>query len=100
MLSGLLPPLVIRGIMIYIILINLAALFLFGLDKYRAKNRRRRIRERTLLLSAILGGSVGALFGMLIYHHKTRHRKFTIGVPVILFLQIVLICVVLLILKK
>lgn len=100
MLTNVLPPTLLKAFLVYIILINLVTLILFGLDKRAAKHRRRRIRERTLLLFAALGGSIGALFGMWIYHHKTRHRKFTVGVPLILLAQIILFCIAVLLLKK
>ncbi|MBQ9331186.1 MAG: DUF1294 domain-containing protein [Oscillibacter sp.] len=75
--------------------INLAAFFTFGADKWRAKRREqhpqtRRIRERTLFLLAILGGSVGALLGMRVFHHKTLHRSFRVGIPLILLAQLIL----------
>ena len=77
----------------WLVLINLAAFFAFGLDKWKAKRKEkneavRRIPEKNLLLLAAAGGSVGALLGMRVFHHKTRHRVFQFGVPVILALQI------------
>ena len=58
-----------------------------GADKKRARENRRRIRERTLLLLAAAGGSVGVALGMISFRHKTLHRKFTLGVPAIMLLQ-------------
>ena len=58
------------------------------IDKIKAKKNRWRIKESTLMLSAALGGSIGALAGMYTFRHKTLHRKFTIGIPLILGLQI------------
>lgn len=78
-----------RIILIYLELINLAAFALFGIDKRRAQKKRWRIPEATLILSAILGGSIGALFGMLLFRHKTRKPRFYVGIPVILAMQIV-----------
>lgn len=74
----------------YLLFINCFAFLLYGIDKSKAKHRRWRIPERTLILVAALGGSVGALLGMRLFHHKTKHLKFTIGVPLILILQIAL----------
>ena len=74
--------------MYYLIIINIAAWIMYGLDKWKAKSGAWRIPERTLLLTALAGGSVGALAGMLLFHHKTRKPKFMIGVPVILVIQI------------
>ena len=69
--------------------LNLLAFGLYGLDKRRARSRRRRIRERTLLLVAALGGSAGAWLGMRLWHHKTLHWKFRLGLPLILVVQLV-----------
>ena len=74
----------------YLLLINAAAFILMLVDKIKAKKNLWRIRESTLLLSAALGGSIGALAGMYIFRHKTKHLKFTIGVPAILIAQIAL----------
>lgn len=75
---------------VYLLIINALAFFLMLADKIKAKKNLWRIPERTLLLSALLGGSIGCLAGMYTFRHKTLHLKFTIGVPVILALQIVL----------
>lgn len=73
----------------YIVLSNLAAFFVYGIDKRRARNHKWRIPERTLLGLAVIGGSMGALAGMHLFHHKTRKPKFAIGVPVILAVQLI-----------
>ena len=75
-------------VIIYLVLINLAAFLLMGLDKRKAKKNLWRIPEKTLFLSAILGGSAGAIAGMYVFHHKTRHWYFVIGMPLILVIQI------------
>lgn len=75
-------------VIIYLVLINLAAFVLMGLDKRKAKKNLWRIPEKTLFLSAILGGSAGAIAGMYVFHHKTRHWYFVIGIPLILVIQI------------
>ena len=72
----------------YLLLINLVAFLLMGLDKRRARRNRWRISEKTLFLSAVLGGSAGALVGMYLFHHKTRHWYFRYGLPALLALQI------------
>lgn len=79
----------------WLVLINLVTFLAFGLDKWKARRKEknekvRRVPEKTLLLLAALGGSVGALLGMRAFHHKTLHRAFRLGVPVILALQIIL----------
>ena len=74
---------------IWLAAINLATFCAFGIDKWKAKRpNRRRIPERNLFLGAILGGSVGALAGMRVFHHKTLHTTFRVGIPVILGLQV------------
>lgn len=75
----------------YLLLINAAAFGLMLVDKIKARNNFWRIPERTLMLSALLGGSAGALLGMYVFRHKTRHRKFTIGVPLIAIAQFFLL---------
>ena len=76
--------------LLYLLLINAAAFVLMLVDKVKAKKNRWRISERTLMLSAALGGSVGALLGMYTFRHKTKHLKFTLGVPAILIAQLAL----------
>jgi len=73
---------------IYILIINLIAFVLFGIDKSRAKRGEWRISEKTLFLVALIGGSIGAIMGMHVFHHKTRHWYFRIGLPLILILHI------------
>ena len=79
--------LLIYSILIYWVAINIVTFALFGIDKRRAQRSKWRIEESTLLLWAAFGGSVGALLGMKVWHHKTLHRKFTWGVPAILIAQ-------------
>lgn len=71
----------------YLLAVNLAAYLQMGIDKKRAREGRWRIRERTLLLTAAAGGSVGAALGMINFRHKTKHLKFTLGVPALLLLH-------------
>lgn len=73
--------------LLYLLLINATGFILMLLDKQRARKKRWRIPERTLMTSALLGGSLGCLIGMYTVRHKTRHPKFTIGIPLILLLQ-------------
>ena len=74
----------------YLLLINAAAFMLMLVDKRKARKNRWRIPERTLILSAAFGGSIGALLGMYTFRHKTKHLKFTLGIPAILIAQIAL----------
>ena len=70
------------------VILNVITFFLYGIDKWKAKKDRWRIPESTLLRLAVLGGSIGAWLGMKIWHHKTMHKKFKYGIPLILVLQI------------
>lgn len=79
-----------KYILIYLLSINLITFLIYGLDKWKAQKDKWRVPEKTLLLLAVIGGSIGALVGMQLFRHKTKHAKFLIGVPVILALQLVL----------
>lgn len=72
----------------YLLAINAVTFIVYGIDKYKAKKAKWRISEATLLLLAVLGGSVGAWVGMKVWHHKTMHKKFKYGIPAILLIQI------------
>lgn len=74
-------------LLVYLVGINLITFVVYGIDKVKAKRQRWRVRESTLILLALLGGSVGAALGMKVWRHKTRHRKFSIGIPAILIAQ-------------
>ena len=75
----------------YLFVVNLISFILYGIDKYKAKKNIWRISEATLLTMAVIGGSVGAWAGMRIWHHKTMHRKFKYGIPLIIILQVALV---------
>ena len=72
----------------YLLVLNAVAFIVFGIDKYKAKKAKWRIPETTLLLLAVLGGSIGAWMRMKVWHHKTMHKKFKYGIPAILLIQI------------
>jgi uncharacterized membrane protein YsdA (DUF1294 family) len=74
-----------------LIVINVLTFVIYGIDKWKAKQGSWRISEATLLTLAVLGGSIGALLGMKVWHHKTMHKKFKYGLPMILLAQIALI---------
>ena len=74
----------------YLLAINIATFFLYGIDKYKARKGRWRISEATLLLMAVVGGSIGAWTGMRLWHHKTKHKQFKYGIPIIIILQVAL----------
>ena len=82
-------------ILLYLLIVNAIAFLLMLADKRKAQKKLWRIPESTLLLSAAIGGSIGALAGMYTFRHKTKHLKFTLGVPAILFLQIAAVLLVL-----
>lgn len=73
---------------IYLNGINILTFLIYGVDKWKAKRDKWRIPEDTLIWLAIVGGSVGALLGMYLFRHKTKHKKFLIGIPVILLVQV------------
>lgn len=77
----------------YTLFINLLTLLLYGIDKRKAQKKRWRIPEKTLLLTAFFGGSVGALIGMLGFRHKTKHAKFKICIPLFFLLHLILFAV-------
>ncbi|MBQ7443466.1 MAG: DUF1294 domain-containing protein [Bacteroidaceae bacterium] len=78
-------------VIIYLVIINVVTFFMYGIDKWKAKKSKQRIRETALLGLAVLGGSIGAWSGMKVWHHKTLHKKFRFGVPAIIIIQLLLI---------
>jgi uncharacterized membrane protein YsdA (DUF1294 family) len=74
----------------YVVIMNITAYALYGIDKYKAVHRKRRIKEIVLILIALFGGSAGALTAMAVFHHKTKHDKFKYGVPSMLILNAVI----------
>ena len=82
----------LTGILSYLAVINLTGFAAFGIDKYKAIHHKWRIRESALLAIAILGGSVGCLIGMYVFHHKTLHPSFRIGIPMILIVELIAGC--------
>lgn len=95
-------------IIIYLAIVNITAFIMYGIDKWRAvsnrtsrghrksqKKQKIRIPESTLLGIAIIGGSIGALAGMQIWHHKTLHKKFRYGIPFIIIAQVAIVTFIL-----
>ena len=72
-------------------LINVLGFILMGIDRFKSKYNLWRIKEKTFFIVAILGGSAGVLMGMYFFRHKTKHLSFTLGIPIILFLQLAII---------
>lgn len=81
----------LRNIIIYLIVINIIGFLLMFLDKKKAERGAWRIPEKTLFLATLLGGGIGTISGMYVFRHKTKKLKFTLGLPVILILEIVLV---------
>ena len=75
----------------YLLVVNTLTFLLYGIDKYKAKKARWRISEATVLMMAVIGGSIGAWAGMRLWHHKTMHKKFKYGIPLIILLQVALV---------
>lgn len=80
----------IKNIIIYLLIINLIGFLAMWLDKRKAKKGKWRISEPTLLGIGILGGSIGSMIGMYTFRHKTKKKRFTIGMPAILITEIIL----------
>ena len=83
-----------RIIIYYLAAINLLTFIVYGLDKYKAKHMHWRISEAALIGLALLGGSPAALLAMHLFRHKTQHKKFRYGVPLILIAQVALMAAV------
>jgi uncharacterized membrane protein YsdA (DUF1294 family) len=75
----------------FLLSVNVIAFFMYGIDKWKAKKDKWRTSEATLLWIAVIGGSIGAWLGMKVWHHKTMHKKFRYGLPLILIMQIALV---------
>lgn len=82
-----------RYLMYYLIIVNIVAWIMYALDKWKARSGARRIRERSLLIIALAGGSVGALAAMLMFRHKTRKPKFYLSIPVMIVVHCVIVAV-------
>lgn len=81
-----------KFIVYYLLIINIIAFITIYIDKQKAIKHKWRIKESTLFLLSFMGGSIGTLLGMYNFRHKTKHLKFTVGIPLILIIQI-LICI-------
>ena len=80
-----------NALLYYLIVVNILTFAVYGIDKWKAKQGSWRISEATLLMLAVIGGTIGALLGMQVWRHKTMHLKFKYGLPLILLAQIALI---------
>ncbi len=89
----------IKNIIIYLLAVNIIGFLAMGLDKWKAKRGSWRIPENTLFMFTILGGGIGTIAGIYVFRHKTQKKKFTIGMPVIFILEVILIIYLLYIFK-
>ena len=80
-----------KVLFIYLLVINIAAFAIMGIDKHKAHRHKWRISESSIFLVGLLGGGSGVLLGMRIFHHKTKHLKFTLGIPLVVLTNIVLL---------
>lgn len=80
----------VQFFIIYLVIINFLGFIIMGIDKLKAKRGSRRISENTLFMFTILGGGVGTILGMYIFRHKTKKKKFTVGMPIILIIEVLL----------
>lgn len=78
-------------LIIYLLIINAIGVLFMQRDKQLARHRKQRIPEATLMTIAVIGGSAGCITGMLLFHHKTRHLKFTVGLPLLLVMNLLVI---------
>ena len=81
----------VNALLYYLLVINILTFVVFGIDKWKAKQGSWRISEATLLMFAVIGGTIGALLSMQVWRHKTMHLKFKYGLPLILLAQIAFI---------
>ena len=80
-----------EAVIYYLVIINIVTFLVYGIDKWKARKAMWRVREASLLMLAVLGGSIGAWLGMKVWHHKTQHKKFRYGIPAIIIIQLVII---------
>lgn len=85
----------LKNILIYLLVINIIAFFAMFIDKKKAEKNRWRIKESTLLILALIGGSIGAIVGMYTFRHKTQKPRFFVGIPIIIALQILIVIAIL-----
>lgn len=78
-------------VLVYLLVVNVLGFVLMFVDKKRAQNKQWRIKEATLFLSAVIGGSIGSMLGMKVFRHKTKHLSFLIGMPAIFIVQVALV---------
>lgn len=89
----------IQNVTIYLVIINLIGFFTMWLDKRKAKRGEWRIPEQTLLIITLIGGGIGSIIAMYKFRHKTKKLRFTIGFPIIIVVQVIIVCYYLIFMK-
>lgn len=79
-----------KALLVYLIAVNIVAFLIMGIDKYKAQRHKWRISELSIFTVGFAGGGLGIFLGMVFFHHKTKHLKFTLGIPFILLLNIIM----------
>jgi uncharacterized membrane protein YsdA (DUF1294 family) len=79
-----------RALLVYLAAVNIIAFLVMGIDKYKAQRHKWRISELSMFIVGFIGGSSGIFLGMTVFHHKTKHLKFTLGIPAVLVLNIIM----------
>ena len=79
-----------KALLIYFIVINIFAFLIMGIDKYKAQRHKWRVSELSIFTIGLVGGALGVFIGMGMFHHKTKHLKFTLGIPLVLLLNIIM----------
>ena len=85
----------VKNILIYLLIINLISFIAMYIDKKRAKWGKWRIKESTLFMLALIGGSIGGIAGMYTFRHKTKKSRFVVGFPAVLIIQIIAVIIIL-----
>lgn len=86
----------VKTIIIYLIFINIITFFVMLIDKKKAEHMKWRVKESSLLTLALIGGSIGEIIGMYVFHHKTKKIKFVLGIPTIILLQVLIVIAIIL----
>lgn len=90
-LDQLIQMITVKNFIIYLIIINMIGFLVMLIDKQKAKHGSWRIKEATIFLITLLGGGIGTIAGMYMFRHKTKKLKFTVGLPVILIIEVILV---------
>ncbi|MEA4848303.1 MAG: DUF1294 domain-containing protein [Clostridiaceae bacterium] len=80
-----------KALLIYLIIVNIAAFAIMGTDKYKAQRNKWRVSETSIFILGLIGGGTGIFLGMRFFRHKTKHLKFTLGIPVIVIINIIML---------